>query len=114
MFSDDDDDDNDDESDAEELWASSFTRLLSSSKLRCVDSHGISGEQLTGETSQRRFNGLTPGSTKPSDGHFLFNNKLLGRRQTGLRLLRVWKVSRVGLGTGLGVRLLAFRLETPL
>jgi len=40
---------------------------LSSSKLRWTDSHGMSDEQFRGETSQRRFDGLTPGS-KPSDG----------------------------------------------
>ena len=58
---DDDDDDDDDESEADELW-------LSSPKLRWVDSHEISVEQLTGEMSQSRLDGLTPGSTKPSDG----------------------------------------------
>ena len=61
-FSDeDDDDDDDDESEADELW-------LSSPKLRWLDSHEISVEQLTGEMSQSRLDGLTPGSTKPSDG----------------------------------------------
>ena len=46
---------------------------LSSSKLRCVDSHGTSGEQLMGETSHRRLDGLTPGSIKPSGGPVLSN-----------------------------------------
>jgi len=105
-------DDDDDESDAEELWGSSCM-WLSSSKFKCTDSHGTSDEQLMGKTSHRRFDGLTPGSIKPSDGHFLFNDKLLGRKQTGLTLLRV-NVVRVGLGIGLGVRLLAFLMVTPL
>lgn len=61
-----DNDDDEDESDAEELWGSSC-KWLSSSKFRWTDSHGTSDEQLIGETSQRRFDGLTPGS-KPSDG----------------------------------------------
>lgn len=84
---------------------------LSSSKFRCSES--MSGEQFMGEMSQRRFDGLTPGSVMPSVGHFLFNDKLLGRKHTGLRLLRV-KLGRVGLGIGLGVRLLAFLMVTPL
>lgn len=61
---------------------------------------------MSGDTSQRRFDGLTPGS-KPSDGHFFFSVKVLGLKYTGLRLLRV-NVVLVGLGIGLGVRLLAF------
>lgn len=61
-----DNDDDEDESDAEELWGSSC-KWLSSSKFRGTDSHGTSDEQLSGKTSQRRFDGLTPGS-KPSDG----------------------------------------------
>lgn len=46
---------------------------LSSSKLRCVDSHGTSGEQLMGETLHKRLDGLTPGSIRPSDGPELSN-----------------------------------------
>lgn len=59
------DDDDDDESDAEELWGSSCM-WLSSSKFRCSES--MSGEQFMGEMSQRRFDGLTPGSVMPSVG----------------------------------------------
>ena len=39
---------------------------LSSSKFRCSES--MSGEQFMGEMSQRRFDGLTPGSVMPSVG----------------------------------------------
>lgn len=60
-------------SEAEELPGSSWI-LFSSSKFICSDSTGPFGEQLSDETSQRRFDGLTPGS-KPSDGP-KYKNKL--------------------------------------
>ena len=38
------------------------------SKFRCTESHATSAEQLMGGMSQSLFEGLTPGSVKPSEG----------------------------------------------